>query len=97
MSVIYILRKEYPGDEAWKKFVSIFRPSWNSCGDKTTYLQALKNEELAVVLFATMGARSLDWFCTPVRALDNKSPEHVLSAEHEGLKILRSCIMRMPL
>jgi uncharacterized protein (DUF2384 family) len=96
MGAIQILRDEYPGDNAWDRFVAVFRPSWESRTDKEFYLRHLKSEDVAVVLAGDMGNRAIEWFSSPAQALENRSPRDVLESEQFGLLILRSLLMRMP-
>lgn len=95
MGSIRIMREEYPGDAAWNRFVAVFRSSWEICTDKEFYLCNFKDEELALVLAGDMGSQSIEWFSTPIRALENRSPADVLENEMSGLQILRSLLMRM--
>jgi hypothetical protein len=91
-----VLRDEYPGDAAWQRFVGVFRPAWNDIEDKGSYLEALKDEDLAVVLAVSMGSEATTWFNRACPALSGYSPSNVLSTYSSGLKVIRTLLMRMP-
>jgi hypothetical protein len=96
MSVIEILRSEYPGDAAWARFVDVFRPAWRDWQDKNKYSKELGDEEIAMVLTASMGSSASDWFSQPCKALGGKVPIEVFSTEQHGKQIVRTLLMRMP-
>lgn len=96
MSAIDVLRNEYPGDEAWHRFVMVFRPHWVTWQDKDSYLAKFGDEEIAVVLTASMGTYSIDWFDKPCGALGKRTPADVARNEVLGNVILRTLLMRMP-
>jgi len=96
MNVIDVLRSEYPGDAAWQRFVDVFRPSWKNWQDKSLYSKELGDEEIAIVLTASMGDRSTDWFNQPCKALGGRVPSEVLLTEQLGAQIVRTLLMRMP-
>jgi hypothetical protein len=96
MDAIEVLAKEYPGDAAWQRFVDVFRADWAKRVDKDKYIAALGDEELAIVLAASLGDQSISWLKTPIAALNQRSPAAVLREEPLGKKILRTLLMRMP-
>lgn len=96
MSAIDVLRNEYPGDEAWAKFVTVFRPAWDLWQDKKLHSSILGDEEIAIVLTASMGVQAVDWFSRPIGALGKKAPGDILKNEPMGLNIIRTLLMRMP-
>lgn len=96
MNTIDVLREEYPGDDAWQRFVDVFRPAWKDWLEKSLYLTDLGDDEIAVVLTATMGYRSKDWFNQPCKALEGRAPSDVLQNELFGKQIVRHLLMRMP-
>lgn len=96
MSAIDILRTEYPGDEAWSYFVNIFRPAWTAAGHSFSSFVELGDEEVAIVLTATLGVNAVSWFLRPCGALGRKTPSEVLNMEPQGLLALRTLLMRMP-
>lgn len=97
MSAIETLLAEYPGDEAWAAYRNVFKPAWLKIQDHDRFLDALRNEDLATVLAVTMGEYAMDWFNSPVGALDDESPASVLARHPLGLVIIKSLLMRMPL
>ena len=96
MSAINILRDEYPGDDAWQKFVAVFRPAWDSLQDKDSYRSSLNDEEIAIVLAASMGEHAPHWFNKPCGALNKRAPIDVLKNEPAGINVIRTLLMRMP-
>ncbi len=96
MSAIDVLRDEYPGDGAWHQFVSVFRPAWDLWQDKDSYSLALGDQEVAIVLTASMGIHAPDWFAKPCGALGKRAPIDVLKNEPNGINIIRTLLMRMP-
>jgi hypothetical protein len=96
VNAIETLCDEYPGDEAWQKFLTTFRLAWHHWQDKQIYTASLGDAEIAAVLTAAMGQESIVWFTRACGALDGKSPNEVLDHEANGLRIIRSLLMRMP-
>jgi hypothetical protein len=96
MSTIDVLRDEYPGDDAWHRFVSVFRPAWEKLTDKDHYRSKFIDEEISIVLAVTMGGRADEWFNKPIGALGKRAPLDVMKSEPSGAKIIRSLLMRMP-
>ncbi|MBJ7314382.1 antitoxin Xre/MbcA/ParS toxin-binding domain-containing protein [Rugamonas sp. CCM 8940] len=96
MSAIDVLRDEYPGDDAWQRFVEVFRPAWGLWQEKDLYTSRLGDEEVAIVLTASLGVHAVDWFNNPCGALDTHVPIDVLRSSPSGMQIIRSLLMRMP-
>lgn len=96
MIAIDVLRDEYPGDDAWRQFVSVFRQAWSLWEDKDSYSSTLGDQEIAIVLTTSMGALALDWFTKPCGALGKRAPIDVLKNEPYGINIIRTLLMRMP-
>jgi hypothetical protein len=96
MDRLNVLRDEYPGDDAWRRFVDVFRPAWVERPDKGKVVSAIGDEEFAIVLVDSMGDRAIEWFSTPIGALDKRTPSDVLSNEPSGRTIIRTLLMRMP-
>jgi hypothetical protein len=96
MSSIDVLRDEYPGDASWARFVDVFRPSWELRSDKRYVADRFGDEEIAIVLMASLKEDALDWFSRPSGALGKRSPADILQNEAQGLTILRTLQMRMP-
>lgn len=96
MNAIDVLRDEYPGDLAWKRFVEVFRPAWESFKDRDDCAQEIGDEEIAIVLTASMGGHAMTWFRRPCGPLGSRSPSDVLLSENRGKNIVRTLLMRMP-
>lgn len=96
MSSLHILESEYPGDAAWQQFVSSYRPAWGHLIEKAALLDALQDEDIAIVLAGYMGKSALRWYGSPCPALDGKTPAEVRKNECSGLQVIRSLLMRMP-
>ena len=87
------LFEEYPGDEAWEKFVTCF-PEVNADFCKRV---AVTND-IVRVLYWKKGDnlnRVEEWVDSKIPALDGRSPRDILSLDR-GETILRTAIMRMP-
>jgi hypothetical protein len=97
MNAISTLATEYPGDSAWKAFVSVFDGLWTANSDKEKYLGTIENEEIALVLAARLGEDALRWFSSPCNALQGRTPDDVFRNEPRGVQILRTLLMRMPM
>jgi len=93
-TMLEILRDEYPGDEAWKKYVDCFRPDWEARQDQAQLREKLP-EDLAIVLSWHFGDRAWRRHTQPVPTLGGKTPQSVHSGP-SGETILRTCIMRIP-
>jgi hypothetical protein len=91
-----IMRDEYPGDDAWKRFVDFFRSAWLARADRDSLSSTIGDEEFAIVLSVSMGERAVAWFQTPVPAFDGRSASDILRHEPSGQKIIRTVLMRMP-
>jgi hypothetical protein len=96
VNAIVTLSDEYPGDDAWQKFLATFLPVWDRWQDKQIYTASLGDAEIAAVLTAAMGQDSIAWFTRACGALDGKSPTEILDHEANGIRIIRSLLMRMP-
>lgn len=96
MSAIDILRDEYPGDDAWSRLVDVYRPNWQAAGYSFSSFAELGDDEVAIVLSATLGSDAIPWFFRPCGALGRKTPSEVLKSEPQGLVVLRTLLMRMP-
>jgi uncharacterized protein (DUF2384 family) len=90
------MAEEYPGDAAWRNFVSTFRGERQLQQDYSALLAEIPDEEVGIVLAALMGARCLDWMRRPCRALDDKTPEEVIKSGESGRRTVRTLLMRMP-
>lgn len=95
MSAIAVLRDEYPGDAAWQRFVSVFRAEWAERTNRPYFMATIGDEDVAIVLAASLGERAIAWFKTPIGALDKRTPAEVQKLP-AGNRILRTLLMRMP-
>lgn len=91
-----ILSDEYPGDAAWRRFVTAFCGAFEVRQDQSACLAGISDQEIAVVLAARMGAQGINWMQDPCRALDDKTPREVLESGESGKKAVRTLLMRMP-
>lgn len=96
MDAIEVLRDEYPGEQAWRRFVEVFLPEWERWPDKQLAQARLVDEEIAAVLTSYLGPSAYAWFEKPIGALAMRSPLDVLNNDADGLAIIRSLLMRMP-
>ena len=95
MNAITVLCDEYPGDEAWKRFVAAFESEWKKRQDQHLYLAVIPDEEFAIVLSWSMGRDSVNWFMQPCEALSKRTPKDIFENESSGRRILRTLLMRM--
>ena len=96
MGAIRVLRNEYPGDTSWRRLVDVFRPEWQQCADRHRYLAEFGDEEVAIVLFGSFAEHAIAWFNGEVPALEERTPADVLRNEPQGLRIIKSLLMRLP-
>ena len=96
MSAIDILIDEFPGENTWLKFLSVFNTSWADFKDNEKFAKQIGNEEIAVVLHAKMGTAAIQWMQQPIGALDRQSARQVLTTHPLGEMAIKSLIMRMP-
>ncbi|QGZ42382.1 hypothetical protein IP92_04117 [Pseudoduganella flava] len=96
MDAIKVLRNEYPGVQAWRRFAEVFLPDWEQWPEKQLAQSRLVDAEIAAVLTSYMGTGAYAWFEKPIGALDMRSARDVLNNETDGLDIIRSLLMRMP-
>lgn len=92
-NTLLVLLKEYPGDDAWDRFVS-------TCPDVSADLSGKLPIEADIlkVLYWKKGNnfdRVASWLQKPVPALDGHTVTDIIKMQ-EGKTILRTVIMRMP-
>lgn len=93
MSYLKTLNLEYPGDEAWKRFVNTVSKT------ETSKLLNIKiDNDIFNVATYHIGnmEKAIEWLDKEVPALDGKSPYEVFTNEINGKIIIRSLLMRMP-
>ena len=95
LNAIGVLRDEFPGNVAWRRFVDLHRPQWQDRANKDFYLSAFGDEDFANVLTGTMEQLSLKWFEEKIATLDQRSALDVLQNEPAGRAIIRTLLMRM--
>ena len=96
MTALQILKREYPGNVAWRNDVAAFLIGWETNPDQKKFIGKFGDHEFSMVLSGLLGERSLAWFDRPTRALENLSPAEILNGIQDGRLILRSLIMRLP-
>jgi hypothetical protein len=83
------------GDAAWHEHVDLARESWVGSPLQTTLLRKVKGDlELASVIYAKVGDRSLEWLEMKVPALHGRKPISCLDSRNLVLR-LREALMRM--
>jgi len=97
MSSLSVLLREYPGDEAWRDFIEIFRSTSPNLEDVGFYPAQCPDDEIAVVVMALLDENAAEWFVKPIGTLDNRSAEDVLKNEPNGTQIIRHLLMRLPI
>jgi uncharacterized protein (DUF2384 family) len=76
-----LLIVEYPGDDAWDRFVTATDAA---------------DDEIDSVARVMLGTDAQQWLQTPLGALDGRSPSDVSVAEAQGRTAIRSLMMRLP-
>lgn len=90
------LENYYKGDDAWKAFVMNFEQNWLKCDYQEELVRDLGGQEdIAVVIFATVNDKCRTWIHQPIPALDGLSPQECVKSQML-LKRLRTMLMRMP-
>jgi hypothetical protein len=90
------LEDYYSGDDWWHEFAEVFKGESKRCPFKSELIAALHgDEELADVIYASVGDRALKYMKTPIPALSGLTPEECL-ATPEKIRRLRECLLRMP-
>ena len=94
MRPLDVLQNEYSGDEAWARFAASVQP-FSDPGGVAELTPLVGDEQIASVLSAQVatGAR---WLSTALPALEGRTPASVLLEHPQGLKIVRTLLMRMP-
>lgn len=96
MTAKIMLETYYKGDEAWQVFVSAFEEHWEKCYFKEELIGALNGQEdIALVVYASVKDRWKSWIDQPIPALDGLSP-HDCVKNQILLRRLRTMLMRMP-
>lgn len=88
-----ILYKEFPGDEAWAKFVESF-PMFNSNALEVSEVES----DIVRVLYWKKGnniQRVIEWLSKPIPALNDLAPKALLGSK-DGERVLKTLLMRMP-
>lgn len=96
MNAISVLKNEYPGDDSWFNYVSVFSKNWNNYLHESQDLSLLADKQLAAIISTKMGKNANIWFFSPCPALESRTPKEVLENEPSGNLILRTLLMRMP-
>ena len=86
--------EQYFNEEYWGDFSLLFSAPIESEGYEFLR-QQLDDEELAKVVWATIGVTSVEWIYREVPALDNIKPIDCLCNE-ALIKRLKVCLLRMP-
>lgn len=98
MSILDTLKIEYPGDEAWQRYASVFRPVVTKHEANIVHLIIPEDESLAETLVGLFGQlEAAAWVERPNDALDGLSPRQVLASVEGGDRIVRHAVMRIPL
>jgi hypothetical protein len=90
------LENYYRGDEAWRRFAQNFHGELEKC----PFAEELKSllggdEDIANVVYGSVGADALRLISAPVPALSGLSPRECL-ASPTTINRLRECLQRMP-
>lgn len=98
MPTLDVLRDEYPGDDAWYKYAAVFRPSTIDADGKAVVQMVPQDESLAEALIGLFGPKeAAHWLRKPNDVLDGRSPNDVIMTFHDGYRIVRHAIMRIPI
>jgi hypothetical protein len=94
VSSIDVLRDEYPGDDAWDRYVDAV--SKISSPPKAILMLDGLDLTTSQVICSLLGERAQSWWTSPVRALDDCSPFVTFRDNPAGRRILRTLLMRFP-
>lgn len=90
------LENYYPGDDSWHRFAMLFADEWANCLFKDELLSALNdNEDIAMVIYASVRQNALQWIDESVPALNSITPRECMKTE-DGRKRLKTMLTRMP-
>lgn len=98
MAIVYsnVLEEVYPGDAAWQHFAAVFAGEWHKCAFKEELVFQLSgNEDIAMVIYASIGDNAMAWLSHPVPALDQLSPFECMQ-NPRLIQRLKCMLMRMP-
>jgi len=91
------LADAYGGDESWGSFVEVFRPEWNRLpDDEKAILANVMGEDFAIILSWVVPGHEIEWWRSPVPALNGYIPARVHSEHPQGKMIMRALMMRLP-
>ncbi len=96
MATLEDLVDNYPGDDAWKRFVNCHAEGDRRSNSKDSLVAALGDEDCASVVAGLLGDRALIWTEIDIPALAGRKPRDILSFHPDGKIILRSLLMQMP-
>ncbi|MHB2266656.1 hypothetical protein [Aliihoeflea sp. PC F10.4] len=97
MNEIDCLLDAYSGDEDWNRFVDVFRPEWERLDDeKKSALVDLIDEDFAIILSWVVPEHEIEWWRSPIPALDGHIPAKIHSEHSQGTMIMRALMMRLP-
>jgi hypothetical protein len=87
--------EKYYKEENWNDFVKVFEKDQEKSNEELTLIDLINgNDQLARVIFESLGYESLNWVNQRIPALDNMKPiECITNSNLE--KRLKVCLMRM--
>ncbi|MCY1056208.1 antitoxin Xre/MbcA/ParS toxin-binding domain-containing protein [Nannocystis sp. SCPEA4] len=90
------LEDHYAGDAAWNAFAPLFRGQLADYASAEQLKQLLGgDEELADVVYGSVGDSALQWVIQPIPALSGLSPVQCLASDKTRNR-LREMLLRMP-
>ena len=90
------LERFYSGDEAWADFANVFKGELNQCKFRDDLVKIMgDDEQLAEVVYASVGDISMTWVCESIPALSGLSPVQCIQSPRT-IQRLREMLMRMP-
>lgn len=90
------LEMYYVGDKAFADLASAYMKVWKKCSFKEDLIVAVDGDvEIAVIIFGHFLDHSMNWLENKVPALDELTPKECMKTEN-GIKRLKTCLMRMP-
>jgi hypothetical protein len=85
----------YPGDDEWHRFAALFRGQAALHAGGEELARRLGDEELADVIFGSVGADAPRWLARSVPALSGLSPLTCLDSPRT-VRRLRTLLLRFP-
>lgn len=89
------LVNEFPGDDSWKDYFVLFANEQDIIASEMRDEHNIP-EDIFAVLLSRFGSHAFEWYDSPIKGLQGRSPREIVESMPNGDKALRTFIMRMP-